>query len=204
MVALDPQYMTFDYRCEYRGIPGTEHDVEDYPMKWSVAVDGTVWEEDEAGIHIGDGEEVHIGDARFAVVPDAGLIDLFDTLDAVDQELANVAEMLTTERPDLMLAAGMELGGDLLVLTSLWIDPKYRGHKLGHAVLKAILNTVGRATALVVLEAAPVLTDDGPQEGSPEHTAAKEALRRYWADYGFQVAAGDYLALGDMADAFDD
>ena len=204
MVALDPQYMTFDYRCEYRGIPGTEHDVEDYPMNWSVAVDGTVWEEDEAGIPIGDGEEVHVGDARFTVVPDAGLIDLFDTLDAVDQELANVAAMLTTERPDLMQEAGMELGGDLLVLSSLWIDPKYRGHKLGHAVLKAILNTVARATALVVLQAAPVLADGGPEEGSPEHAAAKQALRQYWADYGFQEAAGDYLVLGDVADAFDD
>lgn len=77
------------------------------------------------------------------------------------------------------------------------------GHRLGHAVLKAIINTVARATALVILEAVPVLTDDGPMEGSPEHAAAKQALRRYWADYGLQDAAGDYLVLGDMADAFD-
>jgi hypothetical protein len=48
-----------------------------------------------------------------------------------------------------------------------------------------------------------VLNDDGPLEGSPEHTAAKEALRRYWADFGFLGAAGDYLVLGEMADAFD-
>jgi GNAT superfamily N-acetyltransferase len=195
--------MTFDYRCEYRGIPGTDHDVEDYPMNWSVAVDGTVWEEDEAGTPIGDGEEVHVGDARFTVVPDAGLIDLFDTLDAVDQELANVAEMLTIERPDLMTSAGMELGGDLLVLSSLWIDPKYRGHRIGHAVLEAILGTVGRATTLVILQASPAPTNEGPEEGSPEHAAAKDALRRYWSDFGFQEAAGDYLVLGDMADASD-
>ncbi|SDM03118.1 hypothetical protein [Arthrobacter sp. ok362] len=203
MVALDPQYMTFDYRCEYRGIPGPDHDVEDYPMNWSVAVDGTVWEQDEAGIPIGDGEEVHVGDARFTVVPDAGLIDLFDTLDAVDQELANVAEMLTIERPDLMTSAGMELGGDLLVLSSLWIDSKYRGHRIGHSVLEAILGTVGRATTLVILQASPAPTDGGPEEGSPEHAAAKDALRRYWSDFGFQEAAGDYLVLGDMADASD-
>lgn len=54
-----------------------------------------------------------------------------------------------------------------------------------------------------MLQAAPVPTDDGPEEASPEHTAAKAALRRYWADFGFQEAAGDYLALGEMADAFD-
>jgi hypothetical protein len=136
-------------------------------------------------------------------VPDAGLIDLFDTLDAVDQELASVAEMLTIERPELMPEAGMELGGDLLVLSSLWIDPKFRGHNLGHSVLKAILGTVGRAAAMVILQASPVLTDDGPEEGSPEHTASKEALRRYWTGFGFLEAAGDYLVLGTMADAFD-
>lgn len=98
----------------------------------------------------------------------------------------------------------MDLGGDLMVLHSLRIEPRFRGNKIGHAVLKAILGTVGRSVSLVVLEAAPVLTDDGLQEGSPEHVAAKAALRRYWADFGFQVAAGDYLALGEMADAFDD
>lgn len=200
MAALDPDYMTLDYRCQYRGIPGLDHDPSDFPMEWSVAIDGLIWDEGEED---GDGREVHVGDARFTIVPDAGLIDLFYTLDAVDQELANVAEMLTTERPELMPNAGMELGGDLLVLSSLWIDPAYRGHKLGHAVLRAILGTVGRATALVVLQAAPVLTDDGPVEGGPEHGAAKDALRRYWAGYGFQPAAGDYLVLGEMADAFD-
>ncbi|MET3921078.1 hypothetical protein [Arthrobacter sp. UYEF20] len=200
MATLNPDYMTLDYRCQYRGIPSLDHDPSDFPMDWTVSIDGRGWAEGEED---NDGEDVHVGDARFSIVPDAGLIDLFDTLDAVDQELANVAEMLTIERPDLMPNAGMGLGGDLLVLSSLWIDPKFRGDKLGHAVLKAILGTVGRATALVILQASPVLTDGGPEEGSAEHSAAKEALRLYWADFGFQEAAGDYLVLGDMADAFD-
>jgi hypothetical protein len=34
------------------------------------------------------------------------LTDLFDTLNAVDQELAKIAEMLTIERPDLTPDAG--------------------------------------------------------------------------------------------------
>lgn len=80
---------------------------------------------------------------------------MFDTLEAGDQELANVAEMLTVERPDLLPAAGMELGGDLVVLSSLWIDPAYRGHKLGYEILRDILGTVGRAAALVILQASP-------------------------------------------------
>lgn len=200
MATIDPDYMTLKYSCQYRGVPSLDHDPGDFPMDWEVSIDGLVWDEGEED---NDGRDVHIGDARFSIVPDAGMIDLFMTLDAVDQEMANVAEMLTVERPDLMPNAGMDLGGDLLILSSLWVDPQFRGHKIGHAILKAILGTVGRATSLVVLEAAPVLTDDGPQEGSPEHTAAKAALRRYWADFGFQDAARDYLALGEMADAFD-
>lgn len=201
MAGLDPQYLTFDYRCQYRGIPGPDHDPEDYPMVWTVSVGGNAR---DAGEEDNDGEDVHVGDASFTLVPDAGLIDLFDTLDAVDQELANVASMLTIERPDLMPEAGMELGGDLLVLSSLWVAPEYRGRKTGHAILKAILGTVGRATALVILQATPVLTDGGPEEGTPEHAAAKKELRRYWKGFGFEEAAGDYLVLGTMAVVFED
>ena len=200
MATIDPFYMTLKYRCQYRGVPSLDHDPGDFPMDWEVSIDGLVRDE---GDDDSDGRDVHIGDARFSIVPDAGLIDLFMTLDAVDQDMANVAEMLTVERPDLMPNAGMDLGGDLLVLSSLWVDPQFRGHKIGHAILKSILGTVGRATSLIILQATPVLADDFPVEGSPEHTAAKAALRRYWADFGFQDAARDYLALGEMADAFD-
>lgn len=203
MAALDPEYMTLAYSCQYRGVPSLDHDPSDYPMDWTVTIDAPAWAEGNSD-DFEDDRRVQVGKAHLSIVPDAGLIDLFDTLDAVDQMLANVGEMLTTERPELMPNAGMELGGDLMVLHSIWIDPRFRGHKLGHKILKAILGTVGRATALVVLQASPVLADDGPVEDSQEHTAAKDALRRYWADYGFQPAAGDYLALGEMADAFDD
>lgn len=203
MAALDPEYMTLDYRCQYRGVPSLDHDPSDYPMDWTVTIDAPAWAEGNSDDYEDD-RRVPVGKAHLSIVPDAGLIDLFDTLDAVDQTLANVGEMLTTKRPDLMISSGMELGGDLLVLHSLWIDPTFRGHKLGNKILKAILGTVGRATALVILQASPVLTDDGPLEGSPEHAAAKAALRRYWADYGFREAAGDYLVLGEMADAVDD
>jgi hypothetical protein len=195
MTALDPQYLTFAYRCEYRGIPGTDHDPEDYPMNWTVKVKGRVW---DGEYDDGDGEEVKVGNAELYVVPDAGVIELFLTLDAVNQEVANVGEMLTIKRPDLIEEMGM--GGDLLILSSLWIDPKFRGNKVGHSVLKSILGTIGRSAALVILEAAPVLSDGSTEEGTPEHDAAKAALRRYWAGFGFQEAYGDYLVFSDMAE----
>lgn len=195
MTALDPEYLTFQYSCEYRGVPGPEHDPSDFPMNWSVSVNGTDWDEEKDD----EGEDVHVGDAFFRIVPDAGTIDLLYTMDAVDSEMMSIAEMLAHERPDLM-ESGMELGGDLLVLSSMTVDPRFRGNRTGHAILKAILATVARNTVLVILQAAPLLTDEDPQEGSPEHVAAKKALRRYWMDFGFREAAGDYLYFGDELD----
>ncbi len=107
----------------------------------------------------------------------------------------------TIKRPDLI--GDMALGGDLLVLSSLRIAPKFRGNKLGHSILKAILCTVGRSASKVILEAAPVLTKDAPAEGTAEHDAAKVALRQYWESFGFQPAHGDYLVFDDMADVLD-
>lgn len=198
MADLVPEYLTFDYRCQFRGIPGARHDPEDYPMVWTVKVKGIVWDDDDDG---GDGKEVTVGKAELYVVPDAGIIDLFLTLDAVNQEVANVAEMLTIKRPDLL--EEMALGGDLLILSSLHIAPKFRGNKLGHDVLKAILGAIGRSAALVIVEAVPLLSRDVPEEGTAGHDAAKAALRRYWEGFGFQSAYGDYLVLDAMADVLE-
>ncbi|MET3172831.1 UNVERIFIED_ORG: GNAT superfamily N-acetyltransferase [Arthrobacter sp. UYCu721] len=198
MADLVPEYLTFDYRCHFRGIPGAHHDPEDYPVFWTVKIKATVWEDDNDD---SEGKEVSVGEAHLYVVPDAGVIELFLTLDAVSQEVANVGEMLTINRPDLI--EDMALGGDLLVLSSLRIAPKFRGNKLGHAILKAILCTVGRSASKVILEAAPVLTKDAPIEGTAEHDAAKVALRLYWEGFGFQPAHGDYLVFDDMADVLD-
>ncbi|MFC9352876.1 hypothetical protein [Arthrobacter sp. NPDC057013] len=188
MPALDPEYLTFHYNCEYRGVPGPDHDPSDFPMDWTVSVTGTDWSDDEDG----DGEDVHVGGAFVRIVPGAGDIDLLYTMDAVDSEMMGVAEMLVNDKP-LLLESSMRLGGDLLVLSSMTVEPRFRGSRTGHAMLRAILDTVGRNTALVILEAAPLLDDDAPLEGSPEHAAARKKLRRYWMDFGFREAAGDYL-----------
>lgn len=110
--------LTFDYHCQFGWTPGVRHNPEDYPMVWTVRVKGSEWDEEDDG---GDGQEVSVGKAELYVVPDAGIIDLFLTLDAVNQEVANVAEMLTFKRPDFL--EEMALGGDLLILSSLQIAP---------------------------------------------------------------------------------
>ena len=64
-------------------------------MFLTVRVKGRVWDDGDDG---GDGKEVSVGEAELYIVPDAGIIDLFLTLDAVNQEVANVGEMLTINR----------------------------------------------------------------------------------------------------------
>jgi len=95
---LVPEYLTYDYRCTFRGVPGVHHGPDDYPMFWTVKVKARIWDDGDEG----DGKEVTVGEAELYIVPDAGIIDFFLTLDAGNQEIANVGEMLTVNRPDLI------------------------------------------------------------------------------------------------------
>lgn len=78
-------------------------------MVWSCSVEAPACAGDDSDDR--DDSRVHVENAHFSIMPDAGLIDLFDTLDAVDQKMANVGEMLTINRPDLMPESGMEWSG---------------------------------------------------------------------------------------------
>ena len=198
MVTLVPEYLTFEYNCQFRGTPGVHHDAEDYPMLWKVKIRGRVWDDQDDG---GDGREVTVGEAELYLVPDAGIIDLFLTLDAVNPEVSAVGEMLTINRPDLV--SELSVGGDLLILSWIQVAPEFRGNKLGHTILKAILSSVGRSCAKVILDTSPTRGGgSGPEEpAGPD--AAKAALRRYWESFGFHEAHGDYLVFEDMADARD-
>ncbi|WP_262103456.1 hypothetical protein [Arthrobacter sp. Marseille-P9274] len=193
MIDVEPHYMTLSYRLAYHGLPDHREAPETYPLSWEIDISAEIFPDDD-----GDGEQHSLGSAEAEIVPDAGMIDLFDTLDAVDADLASFGEVFGTMRPDLLEEAGMtEFGGDLLILTSLEIKPDYRGQELGHHVLRAILATIGRNVDLVALRAAPLLDDDGPEEGTPEHETAKAALRSYWESFGFmpvlKADSGDYL-----------
>ncbi|XAS66349.1 hypothetical protein V3C33_12670 [Micrococcaceae bacterium Sec5.7] len=94
------------------------------------------------------------------------MINLVPTLDAVDQELADAAGILTVDGPNL-IAENLQNGADLTIVSSLEIAPEYRGHKIGYTVLNAIIETVGRAVALVLLQAAPMISDEAPGRARP-------------------------------------
>lgn len=189
MIDVDPEYLILSYRLRYLGLPDPDESPETYPLAWRINIHAEVFAGDDS-----DGEEHNVGSAVVYTVPDAGRIDLFNTLGAVNQELASFGKVLGVLRPDLLDEAGMiEFGGDLMILSSLLIKPDYRGQWLGHHVLWAVLATIGRSSALVALRAAPPLEDDGPEEGTPEHDAAKAALRSYWESFGFvPVLNGDF------------
>lgn len=179
MIDVDPEYLILSYRLTYLGVPDAQESPETYPLAWRINIYAEVFAENDAV------EEHSIGSALVYTVPDAGRIDLASTLD-VDKNLASFGNILGVLRPDLLEAAGMrDLGGDLMILSSLLIKPAYRGQWLGHHVLLAVLATIGRSVALVALRAAPPLEHDGPEEEIPEHHAAKSTLHSYWESFGF-------------------
>lgn len=202
MTVIDPELLTFEYKLRYRGVPGMEHVPRDYPMRWDVTVTaasgtaGSAAEAEDSAPDDGtaEGEELPVGNAVVHVVPKAGTINLFATTGNADPEMARIAEMLTAERPDLV-AEYLQDGGDLMIVSALEILPEYRGGRMGYTVLHAIVETVGRSVDLVVVHAAPAAGDGSPPEGSAEYEEAKAALKAYWQDFGFEEAAGEYLAF---------
>ncbi|GAA5230090.1 hypothetical protein [Arthrobacter cryoconiti] len=181
--------MIVDWIAEPAGNPLAE-----FPMPGTVSIqeeaDPFDWDPYDLGSF--DGQPDRVGIADFTIVPGPTGVQLGGSPDDMDEVLYNVAVMLALERPDL-LAEILEKDGDLLVLSNVWIEPKYRGHQIGHRILAGILSLVGRGVAVVILKAAPNLDEDDPPEASPEHLPAKAALRRYWTHFGFPTAARDYM-----------
>lgn len=186
MIEVEPEYLYLSYRMTYRRKPDAVNFPEDYPMTWEVDVSADVFEDDDS-----DGQEMEIGRAVVHVIPAAGDIDLFETLDAAGQEAAGFAEVLELH-PQVLEESGLGFfGGDLMILSTLEIRPGFRGQKLGHAVLDSIHATVGRNCPLIVLRASP-LSGSG-QEEPPAGSPATAALHGYWEEYGFTLLDGDYM-----------
>lgn len=198
MTVIDPELLIFEYRLRYRGVPGPEHVPRDYPMRWEITVTTAGGKAVSSDTRQDDGtaarEEVPVGNAVVQIVPKAGMINLFVTTDGADPEMKQIAEVLTAERPDLV-SEHLQDGGDLMIVSTLEILPEYRGGRIGYTVLHAIVETVGRAVDLVVVHAVPAAGDGSPPEGSAEYEEAKAALKAYWQDFGFEEAAGEYLAF---------
>ncbi|MCH6472523.1 hypothetical protein [Sinomonas terrae] len=189
MGLLEPKDLVFEFSMRRLGPEALRDIPEEYAHHWRVKITGRQLDEDFDEV-----DEVTVGDAEAYVIPDAaGQRDLFLTLDAHSQDLADVGEMLQIIRPDLLEALAESWGRDLLYVSYIELDRAHRGRGLGKAVLEGILDGVGRYVGLVVLEAAPLPGDDAAEEGSLLHRSAKRSLARYWSAAGFEKADGDWM-----------
>lgn len=87
---------------------------------------------------------------------------------------------------------------DFLLVRELQIFPKFRGRKLGLAVMLQIVSDLGLGCAIAVLEPKPFVTE--PNRGGE----ARGKLRAYWETLGFQrVGSSRFWAIDpeDMLDA---
>lgn len=193
MAELDPRRLSFKYRLVQDGLLDAEESPEDYPQEWRFSVSATVYHRFDD-----DGRERRVGRGRVYVIPDATDIDLFEVLDAHSQELADLASMLLTDRPDLLDALAASTRRDLMYLADLEIRREFRGQGLGRHVVRGVLEAVGRGVGLVVLLAAPrpsdEMDDTEVHDGGSGQRRANRSLARYWQAAGFERASGDFYA----------
>lgn len=191
-------YLHLNFSLRYPAKPRWYEVPEEYVQVWNVTAvsdDEELYDPDEPAV---DGA-AEIGRCTVYVVPNVDLVNLWDVMDVSGADFVRYA--------DALIAAGSpakELGvrlhdkpapsGDLFVLADITVLPRFRGHLAGHEILKGVLRTIGRNVSLALLQAAPAL-DEGSTEGTPAHEEARNALLRYWADFGFQQLIDDYLIL---------
>jgi hypothetical protein len=204
------QWMRLTYALDYPARPDSWDRPEDYPQSWDVRayIDAEILEPDYDTLEADAQGRVTIAEARVYVIPDVGAVNLFETLDAHSAELSQFAEAFIaagSESSQLSIEGEPVLEGDLMIVSWVSVQPRFRGHRAGHQVLKSILDAVGRGTVVTVLHAAPGL-QDGMEEGSIKHRMECRALARYWGEVRFRPLHRDFMALtyDDMLVMLDD
>lgn len=204
------QWMRLTYALDYPARPDSWDRPEDYPQSWDVRayIDAEILEPDYDTLEADAQGRVTIAEARVYVIPDVGAVNLFETLDAHSADLSQFAEAFIaagSEPSQLSIEGEPVLEGDLMIVSWVSVQPRFRGHRAGHQVLKAILDAVGRGTVVTVLRAAPGL-QDGMEEGSVKHRLECRALAKYWGEVRFRPLHRDFMVLtyDDMLVMLDD
>jgi len=193
------EWMRLTYALDYPAKSDSWERPEDYPQSWSIRayIEADILEPDDYDNFEADAQgQVTIAEAHVYLIPDVGGINLFDTLDAHSAQLARYAEAFIaagSEPGQLSIEGEPILEGDLMIVTWVSVQPRFRGHHAGHQVLKAIFDTIGRDTVVTVLHAAPGLRDD-MEEGSAKHRMECRGLAKYWGQFGFRPL-DDYIMV---------
>lgn len=160
---------------------------------WSVGAH--LLEEDDP-----EGPGERIGWAHFVVVDVRGLRDAgehpYHAMDAESGDLETVAAVLLTSEPEEFDDYGADLElvhplGRLLVLDRARVDPGYRGHGLGPAMVAVGLDELLPGCAVAACIPAPT---EGDREG-PARKTAVEKLGRLWSTVGFEPFRDDVWIL---------
>ncbi|MDJ0458621.1 hypothetical protein PUN71_015560 [Arthrobacter sp. NQ7] len=195
------EWMRLTYALDYPARPDSWERPEDYPQSWSVRayIEADILEPDDDTLEVeADAHgRVTVAEAHVYLIPDIGDVNLFDTLDAHSAELSQFAEAFIaagSEPCQLSIEGGPVLDGDLMIVSWVSVQPRFRGHRAGHQVLKAVLDAIGRSTVVTVLRAAPGL-QDGVDEGSAKHRMECRGLAKYWGELGFRPLDGNIMVL---------
>lgn len=204
------QWMRLTYALDYPARADSWGRPEDYPQFWDVRayIDAEILEPANDTLEADAQGRVTVAEARIYVIPDVGAVNLFDTLDAHSAELFQFAEAFIaagSEPSQLSIEGEPVLEGDLMIVSWVSVQPRFRGHRAGHQLLKAILDAIGRDTVATVLHAAPGL-QDGVEEGSAKHRVECRALAKYWGEAGFRPLHRNIMVLtyDDMLGMLDD
>jgi len=193
------QWMRLTYALDYAAHPDSWERPEDYPQSWSIRayIDADILDPDYDTFDADAQGRVTVAEASVHLVPDVGSVNLFDTLDAHSADLSRFAEAFIvagSEPSQLSVEGEPVLEGDLMIVSWVSVQPRFRGHRAGHQIFKAILGAIGRGTVVTVLHAAPGLKDD-TDEGSLKHRRECRALAKYWGELGFRPLDGNIMVL---------
>lgn len=204
------QWVRLTYALDYPARPDSWDRPEDYPQSWDVRayIDAEILEPDDDTLEVDAQGRVTVAEASVYVIPDIGDVNLFETLDAHSAELSQFAEAFIaagSEPSQLSIEGEPVPQGDLMIVTWVSVKPRFRGHRAGHQVLKAILHAVGRGTVVTALHAAPGL-QDGMEEGSVKHRMECRGLAKYWGELAFRPLHRNVMVLtyDDMLVMLDD
>lgn len=126
-------------------------------------------------------------------------VSAWDACDAHSGELEECCSVFLTDdefREDLELSTL----GDLLILHTMEIDPKYRGLGLGLLAVRRTLMTLGGGCAMAALKPFPLqFQNKVTAQNQAEFDAAQKKLGDYWSRLGFVPYKDTEYYYFDMA-----
>lgn len=187
----DIELLIIEYGCRQHAF---KVDEDRFLRQWSARVSHT----DDDGVVLED-----VGLVIAYTVDYDQMANPYEALDAESGGLSHIADALFEHsgemRPEVdeLIEA---FGSGLLVVDTLQLVPRWRGHGLGPLVMGMVIECLGEGKRFVALHAAPAeyLDGEGNEVGElseADWNAAVQKLGTLWAQLGFQTASGDVWVL---------